>query len=58
MTGGKVVRHSCPTPDRARGLIWRCDCGRRWKVVLIPDQYGHRRYEWARRYLPWNGSTP
>lgn len=53
---GTVLRHSCPLPAPMRGMIWRCNCGRRWKVVLDPSPY-HTRYVWSRRYLPWNGGT-
>lgn len=51
------IRHECRPPRIAetgqpagdRGDIWRCECGWRWIVRIVPgDGYG-----WSRRILPW-----
>lgn len=40
---GKIVRqapHRCDLPNGDRGDIWECDCGRWWKAVGWPGDYG------------------
>lgn len=55
--------HRCvlPTVDYPLGTIWRCPCGRRWKLSStrretamgdVSDLRGHR-LAWGRRRLPW-----
>lgn len=51
----RLIRHYCPTPEAARGLVWRCECGRKWKTfeaayVGRSTAYG---WEWRRTYWPW-----
>lgn len=55
MSGGTILRHACPVPiAEGRGMMWRCDCGRRWKTVVEDDHPAYYdRYRWVRRYLPW-----
>lgn len=56
---GETLRHTCPVPHPTRGLVWRCPCGRRWKVIVRVEPGAFRQgYVWTRRYLPWNGGTP
>lgn len=49
----KRTRHKCDQPypwtsGLEDGIVWRCDCGRRWTLAL-----GDQAARWNRRFWPW-----
>jgi len=59
--GGRLVRagrqttHYCEMPrmDVGHGAIWRCDCGRRYRLTLTLDTQHSKAGKWDRWYWPW-----
>jgi hypothetical protein len=52
---GRQTEHYCQPPglDVGHGAIWRCDCGRRYRLTLTLDTPHSKAGQWKRRYWPW-----